>query len=324
MINQMSKIKNQKHNSKIKNFLFLILVLTFALCTLRLKQAYAQASRSFTISPPSIKFSLKPGQKAEKIIKITNNSSEPIEFVANIVDFVVKDKDGTPELIPAGVIMDNKFAASSWSAVLPDSFMVQPGKKETVTLYLQVPGDSRPGGRYLSVAFRPIGGGNLENSGAAVNTVVGSLVYLTVEGKMKEGARVTKFSAPPFSEYGPIDITTEIQNSGDLHIAPKGTIVVKGLFGGKYYSGALQTLNIFPGTSRIYTNQVPKKWLVGRFRASLTGYYGTNNNLPLNAGMVFWVIPYKIIGAILLGVTLTVVLILHLQKKQEEKKEVKE
>lgn len=288
-------------------------------------EAKAQTSRSFTISPPTIKFSLKPGKTAEKVIKITNNSSQPLEFVANVVDFIVTDKDGTPELLPAGVKMDNKFAASYWTTVLPDTVVIPAGKTETVTLYLQVPGDARPGGRYVSVAFRPsVVGGQKDTTGASVNTVAGSLVYVTVQGKMQEGARVDRFSAPPLSEYGPVDIATEIKNTGDIHINPKGTIVVRDLLGRKVYSSILKNLNVFPGTSRTFENKFEKKLLFGRFTAKLDGYYGTNNRLPLAAKMAFWVIPYKLILIVLLAVGLAVWLSRFMQKRQEEQMEVKE
>lgn len=316
---QKERITFRKTNIRFIIFItFIIFIFVFN------SQAYAQASRSFTISPPTIKFSLKPGQKDEKIIKIINHSSEPLEFVVNMIDLIVQDKKGTPELLPAGVKMDNKFAASFWTAIIPDRIVVQPRETETTTLYLQIPGDARPGGRYVSAAFRPTGNGNPDGSGAAVNTVVGSLVYITVEGKMQESARVEKLFAPLLSEYGPIKIETEIKNTGDIHISPKGSIVIKDFLGRKIDSSILESLNVFPGTSRIFTNYANKKFLFGRFTAKLDGYYGLKNNLPLMAVACFWVIPYKLILIALIIVAVSVWLSRYLQKRQEKLMEVKE
>lgn len=305
---------------KTKNLKLIVSLLAFGLLfsVFCLKQAQAQAERGFTISPPALEFSLAPGEKTERTIKITNRSSEVLYFTANVANFVVTDKKGTPELLPPETLPDNKFAASTWTAVIPDSFTLAPGQSTTTTLYLQVPKDARPGGRYVSVAFKALGGvGPEESSGAAINPVIGSLVYLTVEGPIEENARITRFTAPRFSEYGPVAFTTEIKNLGDLHINPKATVEIKDMLGRKTHSFALDNLNIFPGVSRIYENSWEKKWLFGRFTASLSGYYGKENSLPLNATLAFWVIPYKLILIILLALAIIITGFFYLKRRRE-------
>ena len=316
---------------KLRN-LFIISNLKFKICVLVIlaglvlfansKKVWAQTQRSFTISPPSIHLTLKPGEKTEKLIKITNGSEEPLEFVGNVVDFIVTDKSGTPELLPSSTKIESKYAASTWSTVFPDAITVQPGKTTYVTLYLQVPGDARPGGRYFAVTLRPSeseGGNDSKETGASVNSVIGSLVYLTVAGKTKEAGEIVAFSAPPFSEYGPVKITTEIKNEGDIHITPKATIEVKNIFGKKVFSTALANLNIFPGTSRIYENSWEKRFPFGRYQANLAGYFGQENNLPLVAMATFWVIPYKLITIVLLAIVIGIVSFFYFRKKQEPK-----
>lgn len=276
---------------------------------------YAQ-TRGITVSPPTIQFNLKPGAKAEKTIKITNHSSSAVEFSVNVQDFIVTDKSGSPELLPEGVLPNNKYAASTWATVLPDKFALKPEDSFSVTLYLQVPGDARPGGRYVAIAFKPTDMALPESSGAAINPVVGTLVYLTVEGQVVENARVMEFKTPRLSEYGPIPFTTEIQNLSDIHINPKATVEVKDLFGRKVYSFALDNLNIFPGTSRIYRNSWETKWLLGPFRATLSGYYGASHK-TLMATTLFWVIPYKLIAIVLLAVAIIVTGYFYFHKRHE-------
>ncbi len=286
--------------------------------------AQSQLSRSFTISPPSIKIALNPGSKTEKIIKITNHTDQPLVFSSNVIDFIVTDKSGTPELLPPDSKVDNKYAASTWATVLPDSFIVPAGKAVSTTVYIQVPGDAHPGGRYFSVAFKP-SGTDFAGTGAAVNTVAASLVYLTVNGPTKESARVTSFVAPNFSEFGPINFTTEIKNLGDIHANPKGVIEVKDMFGKKVFGTALESnVNIFPGTSRIYKSKLDTKWLFGKFNASFSGYYGATNNLPLTATLSFWVIPYKLIVLVLAAIVLTIILVVTMKKRHANEEVVEE
>ena len=304
--------------SRLLCFALLIAIFYFALCTLNLSEARAQnVGRSFSISPPTVQFELKPGAKSEKTIKITNNSRETAEFVVNVQDFIVSDKSGSPELLPEGIEPDNKYAASTWATVLPDRFTVLPEQTTTVTLYLQSPETARPGGKYVAVAFKPITGSGPDNTGASINTVIGSLVYLTVEGEIEENANVVQFKIPGFSEYGPISFNTEIKNLGDIHINPKASVEVKDIFGRKVYSFALDSLNIFPGTSRIYKNSWEQKWLFGRFTASLSGYYGTTSPQNLAAITSFWVIPYKLIVIILLALAIGVTTFFYVRRKNE-------
>ncbi|HUV72035.1 MAG TPA: hypothetical protein VMW25_03430 [Clostridia bacterium] len=301
--------------------IFLLLITSYLLLATGVR---AQTGRGFSVSPPTLDFSLKPGEKTERTIKITNRSDETLYFVANVEDFIVTDKNGTPELLPPGTLPDNKFAASTWTAIIPDSLTVMPGKSATTSLYLQVPGNARPGGRYVSVAFKPLGGAGPESSGAAVSTVIGTLVYLTVEGPIEENARIIQFTAPRFSEYGPIAFTTEIKNLGDLHITPKATVEIKNILGRKAYSFALDNLNIFPATSRIYKNSWEKKLLFGRFTANLSGYYGKDNTLPLTAVIAFWVIPYKLITIVLLAIAIVLIGSFYLKRRQEPQEIVEE
>ena len=296
----------------------LICLFAYLFICLLPKSVSAQTSRSFTISPPSVKFKLNPGEKAEKIFKITNNTNEPLAFFANVQDFIVTDNIGTPELLPADLVIDNKFAASHWATVITDTLTVHPGKSNTAVLYLQVPGNARPGGRYISVAFKPTAEDLPEGTGASVNTVAGSIVYLTVNGETTENGRVTAFGAPLFSEFGPITLSTKIENSGDNHINPKGQIVIKNIFGQKIYTTALDSrVNIFPGVERVYQNVFAKKWLFGPYKAVLAGYFGQNDSLPLSAVASFWVIPYKIILIIIALIVIGIILYKKSQKKEE-------
>ena len=314
------------HSFRISNFKFQICVLT-VLAGLAFfannKQVFGQTTQSFTISPPTLKFSLDPGEKAEKSIKITNNTDSAAVFYANIQNFVVTDKNGTPELLPYDAKVNNKYAASSWAAILPDAISIPARATMVTTLYLQIPGDARPGGRYISVAFMPKSTGLTEGTGASVNAVAAVLVYLTVNGPTEESGRITSFTAPGFSQYGPINFKAEVKNTGDIHINPKISIKIKNIFGREVYSTALPShTNVFPGTFRAYETTWPKKWLLGRYRADLVGFFGQESSLPLSAMVTFWVIPYKIILAAAAAVFLAIILAGRIKNKPS--KEIEE
>jgi len=145
-----------------------------------------------------------------------------------------------------------------------------------------------------------------------------TLVYFDVAGPIKESATVSHFTAPGFSEYGPVAITSEVTNNGDTHIKPIGTFTVKNMLGKVIATKEVPAGNIFPGgISRIYQQTVGKKWMFGKYTATFMASYGRNNNLPLMASVAFWVFPWKI--ALLILVLIIAGVLGYLSMKKNKK-----
>jgi hypothetical protein len=263
-------------------------------------KASAQASRSITIVPPNVQFTLDPGQKTEGTMKIINESDEPITFNASVRDYIVVDTRGTPNFLPPNTL-DPQHSAAAWIGVTPSTFTVGPHQKQVLNFYVQVPVDARPGGHYAGVVYEPTASGGVKGSGASVQTLTGTLFYVSVNGPIKEHSTVAKFLASAFQEYSPVKIFTQIRNSGDLHIRPTGKIELTDSLGRKIETQNLAEHNIYPGAARDFENLFGKDMpMFGIYKASLLAAYGKNNNLPLMATVYFWVVPWKIITIIIL------------------------
>ena len=279
--------------------------------------ASAQESvRSMTISPPTVSAQLDPGGKTEGVMKLINDTDVPLTFQATVHDFVVNDTVGTPTILPDNTL-SNKFSGAAWVGIVPDTFTVQPHQREDMNYYIQVPADARPGGHYAAVVFKPTKAVGVTGTGASVETQIGSLLYIRVNGPITEKATVTKLAIRPFSEYGPLTANTLIKNMGDLDIKPEGYITVSNIFGQKSYVAQLPEHNIFPEASRQYTNSFGKKWMIGRYKAVLTATYGVNNNLPLSMTVYFWVFPWKIAVIIVLILIVLILGGVYLNRKRK-------
>ncbi len=285
--------------------------------------ASAQYLKSLTISPPTIEKIVSPGDKVEGELKIINDGDLPLSFNVEIQDYIVVDANGTPNLMPLNTL-NSKYSAAAWLGINPGVVSVEPHKRQIFNYYLQVPKDARPGGHYAAVVYKPA----LEKSlgtGSSINSVMANLFYITVKGDITEKASVTKFLANLFNEYGPISIKAQIKNMGDLHIKPKGSITVTDLLGRKS-EVKLSERNIFPGDGlRDYEESVGSKWMLGPYTAKLAAIYGQKNNLPLNASVTFWVLPWKIGLLIVLIIILVILgkLYLNKAKKQNDHKDQK-
>ena len=280
--------------------------------------AKAQSVRTMTVTPPRVEIKLDPGGKTEGVIKIINDSTEPLTFDVIMQDFIVDNTQGVPNILPPDSI-DNKYAASTWIGLESQQVTVPPRTRQNLSYYIQVPADAKPGGHYAAVVYSPTVEEDTEqSSGATITSQIGTLFYVTVNGPITEKADVTLFDGDRFNEYGPVDVTTQIRNIGDNHIRPRGYVTISNMFGKQSYTAPLLERNIFPGGQGInYENKFGTKFMLGRYKADLMGSYGINNNLPLAASFYFWVIPWKIILVIILAVATVVLGGLYVKKNKK-------
>jgi len=297
-----------------------IFLATSALLLLTLgftQNAYAQV-QTITISPPTADFSLNPGAYAEGTIKIINDDSEAISFEASFQDFIVDNPLGIPSFQINNT--SERYSASSWLEVSPSSFVIPPQTHQTVNYYIHVPSTARPGGHYAGLIFSPQNSSSLSNSGASVNTNIAALLSVSVNGETTEKANVISITGDKFSEFGPVRITTTIQNLGDLHIKPQGRVSLINMLGSSIEAKNLPENNIFPEASRNFEVSLGNKFMLGRYKASFLGSYGKNNNNPLTSEFYFWVFPWRAFILAVLMLLAAILSAIYLKRRREPKK----
>ena len=321
---QILLINNQIKNKKILRNCSLICLLVVLVCigSIFSPKASAQEVRTFTIVPPSIQQTLDPGGIKEGVMKVINDSSEPLIFTASVQDYIVEDSKGTPKILPPNVL-SNKYSASSWIGVSPSTFTIPPHEKQILNYYMQIPRDAAPGGHYAAVIFNPANATGVEGTGASVETQLGTLFYISINGQINEFSKITRFFANTFQEYGPVKIQTQIKNLGDLHIKPTGAIKVADSLGRTIQTEKLSGYNIFPSTARDYENTFGQKIMIGRYKASAEANYGRNNKLPLIATLYFWVFPWKIALVGILAIIAIILGVITIKKKAQKELEKK-
>lgn len=311
-----------KIKKNLKNFIFGFCVcLGFSVLSLACRQAglgFVKAAKALTVTviPPRLEVEVKPGQVVTKTLKVKNETKEDLYLTASAKDFIVNDDAGTPIIIEEE--LDNRWAASSWIQLSPTQIKLKPGELVGIQMTILAPDNASPGSRYAAILYSPDTSQTIDQTASLVDPRTGTLVYLTIPGVVKQDAKVTKFQVPKFLEYGPINILTTITNLSDIHITPTGQISVKNMFGKTINNLALKTTNIFPYTSRDFENTFAKKWLFGRYQTQLTATYGTTGQVLL-ATAYLWVIPWKLIIAVL-AIIVLLFTITKLTKKNKPRK----
>lgn len=307
--------KTAQNQTILKNIFY---VLFLGICFLEFtKSVLAQNALGLSAIPPRLEVTVKPGEHLTKEIKVTNNSDTERVINTKIIDFIVVDQKGTP--IKLENESGNKWSASQWIQTSESSFKLKPQETKAFVLTIIVPENATPGGHYAMVLHNPSNEVVLSETGSAIEANVGTLVYITVPGEIKQQASVDYIKYPKFSEYGPINFETSISNLSDIHIKPVGNIEIRNWFGGKTANITYNESNnnIFPGTSHVFKNTLDQKWLFGRYKASLNATYGTSGS-PLTAYVSFWVIPYKIL-ILIITVIILITIIIKLSHKKNNK-----
>jgi hypothetical protein len=269
----------------------------------------ANNGQALEIAPPVIYLTVSPGQTVNTQILIRDISSGSLLVTGQVNDFVASGQDGTPK-----VILDNDtnnpYGMKNWVAPLPKLLLV-PREIKSLPVTIKVPADASPGGHYGVVRFTATAP-SLEGNGVSLSASLGSLILLTVSGKTTQSLSTQSFTVSKgdktgkLFESGPVSFTEVLKNNGNVHVQPVGQVTVTDLFGKKLAAVNVNTPpgNILPGSTRKFTQKldssvIGNKHLFGRYKAVMKVTYGTNKQV-LTSTTTFWVIPYKLIGIVIL------------------------
>ncbi len=257
----------------------------------------AADTQGYQISPPVTTLALDRGTSTRQTIKVTNLTDQQITLQLGKQNFVAKGEEGEVELTDSA---DPAYSLAPYFTLSQPTVTVPPKGTAEVQYVVSVPTNAEPGGRYGSVTFSTIASKLPSGeSGAAVQQDLAALVFLRINGSAHEQLAIASFASDKtFSEYGPVNFTTRIQNLGNVHEKPTGQIVVKNMLGLTTATINLDSKNVIPGAIRRLNTQLNRKWLFGTYTATVTVHNGSVQTLT--ASTSFTVIPYKVVGLVLL------------------------
>jgi hypothetical protein len=286
--------------------------------------------QALEIAPPVLNIKANPGETVRTNISLRDVSTSPLVVRNQINDFVAAGEDGTPKLLldENGNAESSPYSLKDWIQPLPQ-FTLKPKEVNNLPVTIRVPANAAPGGYYAVVRFTASPPG-LDGSGVSLSASLGTLILLRVNGDAKEDVKVEEFAATKSGvsnwlfESAPITFLTRIKNNGSSHEQPTGQIAVKDMFGNAIanVNVNLNRSNILPGSIRKFEPALDKsvigdRFLFGRYTADLKISYGTSGQTA-TASTSFWVIPWRLVGfVILLIVILFVVARIALKRYTE-------
>lgn len=293
-----------------------ILVAIFVFTNMDLMPARAQVG--IKITPVRTEEIVDPGESFKGELKVLNDSNENKTFYAYLRDFKAEGELGRVKLIAPGSPEESSFLAS-WIDITGEGINFAPGEEKTIPFTINVPKNAGPGGHYGAILFGTTPPKlNLETgdkgAGMAVAQQTGSLILLHVSGNVIEEARIREFTTDKRVYGTPFDVNfiIRIENLGNVHVKPHGLISIENMFGKEVSVLRVNDEggNVLPKTIRRFEYGWSDIMGFGRYKAKLGMTYGTSGDKggagkqTLYTEIYFWIVPWRIVIPIILGLLL--------------------
>jgi len=283
---------------------------------------------NLTSSPLPIALKAKPGESISTDLRIRNSSSTPEKLKVGLMKFSAGGEEGKPQLAERAK-GDDYF---DWVKFSQTELTAEPNEWKTIKMTINLPEDAAFG-YYYAVTFTRTD--QEQASGAMQSAVQGgSATLVLLEADVPDTKRELSLESFGVSkrtyEFLPAKFNIKLRNKGNVHSIPSGTIFIKQ---GKKQIGTVSVNassgNVLPKSNRIFTTEWSegfpvykakqengkavvkdgqqvygldwdlgdlRKLRFGKYSATLVMVYddGTRD-VPLEATLSFWVIPWRII-----------------------------
>lgn len=217
---------NLKFKSRII-LAFLLVFFTFASCIFNSSSVFAQATTSgFTLSPPFKEVELKKeASQSSYFIEITNNTSVHQTLHLSVVDFGSLDESGGVAFLGKGEKLERKYGLASWVSLEKDVVEIESGKSQKIKITIVNKESLSPGGHYAAIVAS-LQSQKEKGENIALNAAFSSLIFVKkIGGEIYRLDLVGKEIRSRW--FGlPSKISLRFQNSGNVHLVPRGIITL--------------------------------------------------------------------------------------------------
>lgn len=287
--------------NKIKRYIIAIVAIFMAWFSVLPAAAQQSPTGSgLSISPTLFELSVKPGQASKIDITLKNITVNKVTAQATINDFESDNVSGTPKII-------TDTSKASPNSIRPfiqglEDVPLDVGQQKIITLPVQIPSGTAPGAYYGIIRYKAVPTGpNAPKPGeVALTASVGTIVLITVPGKVREQVQLTGVHIYRGGYDGSIflrkpgQIGVEIRNLGNGFVKPFGTVEVKNMRGKVVYSYQLNATtpraNVLPSSQRIFKDALKNVSSPGRYTVTASVSYGSGSQV-LTLKKTFWYIP---------------------------------
>ena len=185
------------------------------------------AGWNLLILPNKKEYYANPGDQIRGSMKVRNDGDVKIVGIALFAkDFTANDEEtGDPRFLDE-IDSDYQHQLAVWMEFSQEPFDLEPGKSIDIEYLINVPPDAEPGGHYGILYLRQVSGAEGQTTMGFMSQI-GKLILVTVSGDIQvDGDILEFFSGKTLYEYLPVDLYLRMRNVGNVHFRPAGTIFI--------------------------------------------------------------------------------------------------
>jgi len=284
--------------------------LFFCLFAFTSSQVHAQDSLTLSISPSLFDMSVNPGQEWRSTLRVINVNNYDLTVYIDVVNFSPQGESGQGQFLPVIQGDGEGVTLAEWFTIEREAIVIPREKSREIPFSVRVPFDASPGGHFAAilVGTRPL---VPEVGQAKVQTsqMVTSLFFARVAGDIVEQGSIREFiTNKRFLSSPEVSFELRFENKGNVHLQPQGEIKITNMWGQERgiipINQSSQFGNVLPESIRKFTFSWKGEWSmadIGRYTAVATLAYGSESRQFTSLQTEFWVIPFKLLFGILLG-----------------------
>lgn len=296
---------------RIRNRYFFLTLIIGALFFVPLF-SLAQNSIALSVSPTIFEMTANPGQQWESTLRVINTNPFPLTVYASVVNFKPLGEDGSSQFSAPDTSDDVRSSLAEWISVPNGELVIPPEQTLQIPIVINPPIDTPPGGHYAAVLVgtRPPQG----TQGTVVETsqFVSSLIFLRVAGDVVESGTIRSFTTDKAIYESPTaSFQLRFQNTGNVHVLPEGEIRIFNMWGQERGFIPINQKTLFgkvlSDSTRTFTFTWSGEWSptdIGRYKAIATLAYGEDSRKFTSSETAFWIIPWRVVLAIVFVISL--------------------
>lgn len=218
--------------------------------------------KGVSVSPPTIRFALKPGTSQSKQVKISNDTDIARTFQVKVQDYLAADINRAAE--NSQVPEDYKYGLKKWLYVTPSVITIQPGEKASVNVLLDVPaGDEFAHAGWSLIVIDevkerqelnvPSQGNNAMGMGIVPSMGFGIFVYQNPPNLLNNQIEMTGYTLSSDKKM----ISMKASNTGDGIGFCTYYVELLNMASGETIKIPAKTATILPGSTRMLELELP-------------------------------------------------------------------
>jgi hypothetical protein len=264
----------------------------------------------FVVGPGRAELEVEPGETVTYEISVANRISDDRTF-----EITVEDMAGSEDASQSVVLLGEAtgpYTVKDYISFPQNTFTLDLGERARIPVTITMPPNAAPGGYYGSILISTVRVDEEASEEATTRSPivarVGTLFFITVPGeatKAGEAKELALKNGTWWYEKGPIELSILYENTGSLHLNPYGELEIKNLFGEQVGFVELEPWFVLPKSLRSREIVWDRELLFGRYTATIRINRGYDDIVDERT-VAFWVLPWKVVSGIFVGVFMIV------------------